>query len=160
MRKKLFFSAFATCILVAIASVLFSSCKEEEESLYEITYPENQSYEPFNIENEEGYFLKENEQDVWHFVPSNTFAFNEPDGGCGITGFKVIVTNMLDEFKNETGNVRVSGKAQFLYAEKARNLDKVTRQWTDVFSLTVSDVKKMEQNARTRSSEGIKSKCW
>lgn len=159
MRKKLFFSAFATCILVAIASVLFSSCKEEEESLYEITYPENQSYEPFNIENEEGYFLKENEQDVWHFVPSNTFAFNEPDGGCGITGFKVIVTNMLDEFKNETGNVRVSGKAQFLYAEKARNLDKVTRQWTDVFSLTVSDVKKMEQNVRTRSSEGIKSKC-
>lgn len=110
----MFFNAFATCILVAIACVLFASCKEEEEKLSEIRYPENISYEPYKIEEEEGSFWQDKDG-KWCFYFDNESVYLR-NFDC-TTGNMSIVENMPEEYKNTKGKFRVSGTLQFAYTK-------------------------------------------
>lgn len=147
MRKKLFVSAFATCILVAIASVLFSSCKEEEEKLSEIRYPENISYEPYKIAEEEGSFWQDKDGN-WCFYFDNESVYLR-NFDC-TTGNMSIVENMPEEYKNTKGKFRVSGTLQFAYTKVyfPTKSQIGAADWT--YKLKISSVHPIEQSARTR----------
>ncbi len=143
MNKKHFFYTFATSIFVALVAVFFTSRKDnDEEEAIEITYPEDMSYEPYNIENEEGEFYQ-NADGTWCFNFDNRSVFLR-DLDC-IDGSIAIVANMPEHFKNTPSNkVIISGTLQYLYT-------KLYKQPTYIggsawyYKLNISNIKVAEQ---------------
>lgn len=88
MRKKMFFNAFATCILVAIASVLFSSCKDDEQEVdgWVKFYPPTESYEAFAVNDISGTIEFDEELKSYVFYPNNPLDIRKKrlvQGDCG-----------------------------------------------------------------------------
>lgn len=155
MRKKQFFNAFATCILVAIASVLFSSCKEEEE--FKIEYPDHISYDPYEIENEEGHFRYDEENGEWYFVFDNLDIYLRSTD-C-VAGSVSVIDNMPEQYKTIKNNVKITGTLQFLYKKQYKSYGDLpgSSEWR--YKLKITELENVSQNSGTRASDFGAYKC-
>lgn len=152
MSKKLFFNAFATCILVAIACVLFSSCKDDEQEVdgWVKFYPPTESYEVFAVNNISGTIEFDKDLNSYVFYPNNVLDIRKEGltwGDCGGDVLRVLLNNKENELKNNLGSVSISGTVQFQYAT---SLDvAIPSEVIYCYKLTAD---KIERITRTRAS--------
>lgn len=111
--NKPYVSFFHPCLI--LLAILVGCTDRDEEWAYEIVYPQDENYEPFEITDAVGELKLEDDQVTWRlsFGEKSNFVLNSSVGFED--GIQIDVTNMNEEYKSMEGSVKVSGIAQFKY---------------------------------------------
>lgn len=142
-------------LLLSVA--LLSGCKDDEPNVPDetegnglvIVYPEDVSYEPYEVTNATAIFGTYD--DGTQYITFGKEDYKTFPGGLGSgdeKGRTVILGHVPDEYKDFSGEVLVSGTMQFLYLELSENYE-VSDWCCYYFKFDISHMELAPQSAKS-----------